>query len=275
MKTTPISFLLMAAPLFSFALEREPLWSSAMPGSAPQVRAGESPEGRAIDAERTTDVARPTLAWFVPADADGRVLIVCPGGGYALLAADKEGEAVGRRMARGGLSVAVLRYRVPCKERESAEAAPRLDLAEAIRVARERMRVRGLPGRGVGVMGFSAGAHLALMSAYGPMPADSARPDFVVAVYPAYLVAPKGGLRSDLAPAKGSPPACFIHAADDPYSAEGSVMLWSRLRGSGVASELHVFSAGGHGFGLSERGVSGPVAPWADLAEAWIRRTAR
>ena len=275
MKFIPLTCLLLLPSLVSLAGERETLWPSAMPGPVPAAKPGADPTGRPLDAGRVTDVARPTLTWFIPADADGRVLLVCPGGGYALLAADMEGEAVGRRMARQGLSVAVLRYRVPCKNPDADDAAPRLDVAEAIRAAREKMKALGKAGRQVGVMGFSAGAHLALVAAYGPMPQGAARPDFVVAVYPAYLTGPAGDLKAAFAPAKGAPPACFIHAADDPYSADGSVLLWRKLRGVGVTSELHVFSAGGHGFGLSPRGVSGPVAPWADLVEAWIRRTAR
>ncbi len=265
--------MLLARP--ARGAEREPLWTTGMRGAAPEARPGADPAGRALDAGRVTDVARPTLTWFIPGDADGRVLIVCPGGGYGVLAADKEGDAVGRRMASRGLSVAVLRYRVPCGNPEAADCAPRLDLAEAVRAARVRMKARGLPVRAVGAMGFSAGAHLALNAAYGPMPEGSARPDFVVAVYPAYLLERNGELKRAYAPAKDSPPACFVHAADDPFPAEGSVQLWRRLRGAGVPAELHVFDSGGHGFGLGASSGGGAASAWADLAQAWILRTAR
>lgn len=246
------------------------LWAGAPPGEIPPVPAGAAPEGRMKDPLRLTDVATPTLTWYRPEKPDGRALIVCPGGGYGILSVIEEGSSVASRFARGGLTVVQLNYRVPVKNTANADAAPRHDLAEALRQVRADLMKRGFEKPSVGVLGFSAGGHLALEAAYGPMPANSPRPDFVVAVYPAYLLEKSGALKKDFAPDKDSPPACFVHAADDPWPAEGGALLWASLNRSGVKSEAHLYAAGGHGFGITPAIRNRPVGRWPDAVEAWM-----
>lgn len=262
--------LLPGIALAEVAVTTTSLWKEAMPGEIPPVASGAKPEGRNLDEERITDVAAPTLTWFRPEKPDGRALIVCPGGGYGRLAARKEGETVARRFAKDGLTAVVLHYRVPSKAIESPEAGPRHDLAEALRRVRADLVKEGFASPRIGVIGFSAGGHLVLESAYGPMPKDAPRPDFVVAVYPAFITDKSGELKAEFAPVKASPPACFIHAADDPYPADGSAQLWRRLRKVGVKSDLHIYTGGGHGFGISDATKGKPVAAWPDTVEAWI-----
>jgi acetyl esterase/lipase len=265
--------LLTLIPGFAFAgvtVTTTPLWKDVVPGEIPTVIPGAKPEGRAVNAERITDVAAPTITRFNPEKPDGRALIVCPGGGYHILAIRKEGEAVARRFAKDGLTVVVLHYRVPVKVVDSPEAAPRHDLAETLRQVRADMVKQGFDKPRVGVLGFSAGGHLALESAYGPMPKNAPRPDFVVAVYPAYLTEKSGELKKEFAPTKDSPPACFVHAADDSFPAEADAQLWSRLKKSGVPAELHLYATGGHGFGISDATKGKPVAAWPDVVETWI-----
>lgn len=248
-----------------------PLWQDTPPGETPTTAPGAAREGRATDAEHMTDVAAPTLTWFRPEKPDGRALIVCPGGGYQMLSVHKEGDRVAKRFAGDGMTAVVLHYRVPVKDTGSPESAPRHDLAEALRQVRADLVKQGFAASRVGVLGFSAGGHLALESAYGPMPKDSPRPDFVVAVYPAYLTEKSGELKTEFVPEKNSPPACFIHAANDPIPADGSARFWSRLKKAGVPAELHIYAAGGHGFGISGATTGKPVAAWPDAVEAWMR----
>ena len=264
-------FGLIAGAVPAYAESPFPLWQGSPPGAVPAVAEGASPRGRRIDADRMTDVAEPTLERFDPKGPAGRALIVCPGGGYNILADGKEGEAVAKRFARDGLAVYVLRYRVPEKNPMARDAAPRRDLAEALARVRADMKAAGAAKVSVGVLGFSAGGHLALESAYGSMPEGAGRPDFVVAVYPAYLAGKDGALKPDFSPVKGSPPACLISTAEDPFPTAPDYALWRKLREAGSLSELHLFARGAHGFGLSPATRGMPVEAWPDVVERWIR----
>ncbi len=249
------------------------LWQgSTPPGELPATREGSDPRGRALDPQRLTDVATPTLTCRLPAKADGRALVICPGGAYRILATVKEGVSVADRFAREGVTTFTLHYRVPVKNTAAADAAPREDLAEALRQARARMKAAGFPEAKVGVLGFSAGGHLALAGAYGKIPDGAPRPDFVIAVYPAYLVGKTGEslVDGDFSFCASSAPACLIHAADDPYSAKGSVLIWQKLHEAGVRAEMHVFSSGGHGFGLCAD-PSRPAHHWPEAVLDWMR----
>ncbi|WP_338289734.1 alpha/beta hydrolase [Luteolibacter sp. LG18] len=265
--------LLLAWPFAAGVLHAAPevpLWKGTPPGELPAVQQGAAPTGKMNDDERMTDVAAPTLTWFHPEKPDGRALIVCPGGGYKILAIHKEGDKVAERFAKEGITVAVLHYRVPAANTDAADAGPRQDLAEALRQVRAEMKAKGFNGK-TGVLGFSAGGHLVLESAYGPMPAGAERPDFVVAIYPAYLTDKEGKLKPEFAPTKDSPPAAFFHAADDKYPADGSAQLWRKLTEAGVKAELHVYASGGHGFGISEPNPDKPSSLWPDAAAAWLK----
>ncbi|MFD0895463.1 alpha/beta hydrolase [Luteolibacter ambystomatis] len=247
------------------------LWKDKPPGDLPAVKEGAAPTGRMNDDERMTDVAAPTLTWFRPEKPDGRALVVCPGGGYQILAIHKEGDKVAERFAKEGITVAVLHYRVPAKNTDAADAGPRQDIAEALRQVRAEMKSKGFASGKTGVLGFSAGGHLVLESAYGPMPSGAERPDFVVAIYPAYLTDKAGVLKPEFAITKESPPACFFHAADDKYPADASAQLWRKLHDAGVKAELHIYSGGGHGFGISEPNPDKPWTLWPDTAASWMQ----
>lgn len=249
------------------------LWSGEPPGVSPKVAAGRDPRGRTSRPNRITDVADPTLTRYRPEKPDGRALIVCPGGGYGVLAVDIEGEAVARRFAEGGLTVYVLHYRVPAKNAVSdKDAAPRRDLAEALRKVREETAAAAPGGKPVvGVMGFSAGGHLALEAACGRMPDGAARPDFAAAVYPAYLADSKGTLKEEFRPEAGSPPLFIVSTAADSFPTAPDYELWRRCRAAGVKAELHLYDAGAHGFGISGKTDGLSAAGWPDVAERWIR----
>lgn len=260
-----------------------PLWTDAPPGevsvSEPdQVTvSGDPPE------MRVTRVHRPTLTAFpAPAEkANGCGVIVCPGGGYNLLAFDKEGTEVARWLNSLGVTAFVLKYRVPRRDPQQPHAAPLQDVQRAIRLVRGDAQRWGLDRRRLGVLGFSAGGHLAVLAgthwdrrSYEPSTAADqvdCRPDFVIPIYPAYLGDEEHAERlSPLIRVNSRTPPMFIAVTyDDQDRAIGAARLLIRLKQADVAAELHVYSRGGHGYGL--RPSANPVSTWPQRCEDWLR----
>jgi acetyl esterase/lipase len=241
------------------------------------------------DASWITNVTRPTVSVFRPgAGNNSRVaVVICPGGGYWNLAWDKEGEEVAARLNALGVTGIVLKYRVPRRpgEPEPLPApGPLLDAQRAIRLVRSRAGEWGIdPGR-IGIMGFSAGGHLAVMAAisfekpsYEPIDEVdrvSCRPDFAVVAYPGYILERpgSGALAESIRIPKGTGPMFLVHASDDdePGSQpEQSLALYRALRGAGVPVELHIYDEGGHGFGVRKSGR--PVSGWPERCAEWLR----
>ncbi len=249
-------------------------------------------------------VTRPTLTLFAPKTAwNGITLLVVPGGGYVRVVIDKEGIETAEWFAARGFAAAVLRYRLPADGWAAGADAPVHDGMRALRLLRANPIARGgAPGR-VGVIGFSAGGHLCARLITEPElayarhdAADdlSARPDFAVLMYPvidttgasahagsAQQLQSAGVGTADLAryspqlhvTAK-TPPTMLVHAGDDTsVPVENSLLMYEALRQAHVRSELHVFDAGGHGFGL--RSVEGKdVAAWPTLVQNWALHNA-
>jgi acetyl esterase/lipase len=295
---TPVS---QAAPAAADASTLE-LWPGGVPG-ADKVTVREEiverlPDGPMRD-RFAQHVTRPLLTLYAPKTAyNGITMLIVPGGGYVRVVIDKEGVEAADWFTARGFAAAVLRYRLPADGWASGADAPVHDAMRAVRLLRSQPNVGGsAPGR-VGVMGFSAGGHLCARLITEPDltytrrdAADdlSARPDFAVLMYP--VIATTGphahtgsaqqlvaaGVRpSDLAGyspqlhvSAKTPPTMLVHAADDTgVPVENSLMMYDALRKAGVRSELHVFDAGGHGFGL--RSVAGKdVAIWPTLVQNW------
>jgi len=232
---------------------------------------------------RLANVSVPTLSIYKPKKPNGTAVLICPGGGYSILAMDLEGTEVAEWLNSFGVTAVVLKYRVPRRKDREKHEAPLQDAQRALGIVRLNAEAWGINPERIGVLGFSAGGHLSAtaMTNYQkrnyPLidKADqvSCRPDFGVLVYPAYLV--DNETKTQLAPevkiTKDTPPAIFIHAGDDRITAEGSVQMWLAMRRAGVHSELHVFPHGGHGYGL--RPSKDPVSKWPKLVEAWLKRT--
>jgi predicted amidohydrolase/dienelactone hydrolase len=213
--------------------------------------------------------------------------VICPGGGYWNLAWDKEGEEVAARLNALGITGVVLKYRVPRRpgepERQPAPG-PLLDAQRAISLVRSRAEEWGIDPKRIGVMGFSAGGHLAVMTAisfekpsYEPIDAvdkASCRPDFAVAAYPGYILTRPGSdtLAEYIRIPKGTGPMFLVHASDDDERGaqpEQSLALYRALRGAGVPVELHIYDEGGHGFGV--RKASRPVSDWPERCAEWLK----
>lgn len=257
-----------------------PLWPGPPPGEV-RARGPEHPvEGRPRPFTQYTDIARPELHVVAPpaGKGNGTAVLVCPGGGLQRLAWEHEGLEVARWLNSLGCTAALLKYRVPTTPLDAARDAQR-----ALGLVRERAAAWGIDPTAVGVLGFSAGGEMAAWLQVHPQErlypagdaADAAdrqpvRPDFVALVYPGGLLAGRdGGLKEPLAGrvTAGLPPAFVVHAFDD---ASDNSLEWVRaLKRAGVPAELHLYSGGGHGFGVRTTGVA--VGSWTRRFEEWLR----
>ncbi len=258
------------------------VWPGDVPGEVGDI--GEErtlpPREGAREVMRVTDVSKPTLTIYRPdKEKDtGTSVVICPGGGYHILAWDLEGTEVAAWLNSIGVTGIVLKYRVPRRKDREKHLAPLQDAQRAVSLVRQRAEEWGLAKDCIGILGFSAGGHLSAATAtnfdkrhYEPIDAVdevSCRPDFAVLIYPAYLKS-DDGLSPEIRVNENSPPAFFVHAGDDRISPENSVAMYLALKQAKVPAELHVYGSGGHGFGL--RPSNHAVSTWPDRCEAWLR----
>ncbi len=266
----------------------EPAVISVWPGKAPGETVDIGPEeiqpnkpGENPPVMRVTNVSQPTLTVHLPPQEkrNGTAVVICPGGGFNILAWNKEGLEVAEWFNSIGVTAFVLKYRTPTSKRDVPWLAPAQDAQRAMRVVRSRAAKWDLTPNRIGLLGFSAGGSAAANAAiksgtrlYDPADAvdeTACRPDFVVLVYPAYLVDAKGQLKPDLVVTSQTPPMFLAHAFNDGITCENSVQLFLALKKAGVASDLHIYSTGGHGFGL--RASEHVVSTWPKRCEDWLR----
>ncbi|MBY0232587.1 MAG: alpha/beta hydrolase [Gemmataceae bacterium] len=257
------------------------VWPDGKPPGATEAKAGETSrvERKII---HLSDIRRPTLTIFRPDPKKdtGACVVVCPGGGYNILAWDLEGTEVAEWLNGLGVTAAVLKYRVPRpKDLKKGEqpVGPTQDAQRAVRLVRSRAKEWKIDPKRVGILGFSAGGHLAASVAL-KKPAyeaidmadeQSARPDFAVLVYTAYLVnEKKDALLPEFVPTKDAPPMFLVHTKDDPVTVQSSILLHKALKDAGVEARLKVYDKGGHGYGL--RPSKDAVSGWPKEAAAWL-----
>ena len=231
---------------------------------------------------RVTNISSPTMSVFLPPaeKRNGTSVVICPGGGYRILAWDKEGTEVAAWLNSIGVTAFVLKYRTPTADRQPSWLAPAQDAQRAVSVVRHRASEWNLPEDRIGLLGFSAGGSTAAQAALkshdrlyevtDDADRTSCRPDFVALIYPAYLVDNKGQLKPDLIVTKETPPMFLAHAFNDGISCENSVQLFLALKKAAVPADLHIYSAGGHGFGL--RPSDQPVSSWPQRCEDWMKQ---
>jgi hypothetical protein len=188
MKTRLLTPLLLAfagctaAPLAPLAV-----WEGAPPAETLTLKPGQDPRGTLNKQTHRGDVFIPEFVVYPAAKPGAPIVIVCPGGGYGILAEEHEGAEVARRLNAFGSAAVVLRYRVPRRDKDKPWIVPVMDARRTIQIVRERAKEWNADPAKVGILGFSAGGNLAARVAYSPAEADAARPDFAVMVYPAYL----------------------------------------------------------------------------------------
>ena len=233
-----------------------------------------------------TNVSRPTITIYRPAkDKDtGTAVLICPGGGYWNLYWQLEGEEVASWLNSLGVTGILLKYRVPRRPDEPrGEPArrPLQDAQRAVSLVRSKAGQWGIAPQRIGMVGFSAGGHLALATAtrferrsYEPIDdvdKTSCRPDFAIGAYSGYL---KAKDRDELAPGlripAGTPPIFLVHGGDDIISDPAhSVVMYLALKRAGVPAELHVYATAAHDFGV--RASDHPCSTWTQACATWLR----
>ena len=279
---------------------RLPLYAGAIPNSRP-TSVNETTEK--ADYTKVTHVTVPEMAVYLPTRrfATGQAVVICPGGGYVQLSVDLEGSDIARYLTSIGVAGVVLKYRLPSKESNLEPAtAPLMDAQRALRLVRHNAERWNIRPDEIGVMGFSAGGHLASTlatnfdrgnpSSDDAVERQSCRPDFLVLGYPtvSFTDAVKrtrsrqsllGDNPSEELVVRYSnerqvtddtPPAFIVHAGDDEtVPVENALLLYEALRRKGRPAELHIVSEGGHGFGLA---LDRPhTAAWTASLRLWLR----
>ncbi len=299
-KIVPAGFLVVTVALDFLlcissgdALSAEPvlikLWSGVAPGEQkvlpPEADITKPTDGMVAGTKviRLGNVSEPTLTIYrpTPERETGAAVLVCPGGGYNILAMDLEGTETCEWLNSIGVTAALLKYRVPRREGRQPSDAPLQDAQRAINVLRFRASEWGIDPKRIGCLGYSAGANLSTMlstkfaSVTYPK-ADGAdeltpRPDFTMLIYPAYLVSNED--RTKLAPdvvfPKDMPQVFMTMAQDDPLGCENVFVPAMELNKLKIPVSLHLYPTGGHGYGL--RRTSNPSSQWTDRAEEWLK----
>lgn len=253
------------------AQERIELWPNDIPGqNLERMQAGSETRGGVT---RLHDVTNPIISVYKPSKEkdNGNSIVVCPGGGYQILAIDLEGSEVAEWLNGLGYTAYVLEYRVPNQKEGALQ-----DVQRAMRVARSLTKESGK----VGVLGFSAGGHLSasastryseqIYTAQDKIDKITARPDFTVLIYPAYL--DKGeneGLSPEIKLSDETPPMFIFMTADDPY-AGSSIAISGALRKNKTPVEFHLLPEGGHGYGLRSGTEAGET--WPTMCERWLAK---
>ena len=263
------SAMLLAAPAWAQESERN-IWPDKLPAEVVLKKGTMKQEMGDDDILRIQQMPVPTLQKFpVVKSPKGKVVIVCPGGGYQILAVNHEGTEIAQWLNALGYTAYVLRYRVP----DNREGALQ-DVQRAIRIARAEN-----PGKQVGVMGFSAGASLTARAATRfQLPSytatdetdtQSARPDFAALIYPAYMdEGEHHTLTPELTITEQTPPFFVFQTADDPYG-NSALVISQALRNHKIPVQLHIYEKGGHGYGLRAN-LAEAASKWPKLMEEWL-----
>ncbi|HEV7926210.1 MAG TPA: alpha/beta hydrolase [Verrucomicrobiae bacterium] len=276
------------AVLSSRAAEPITLWPKGAPGEKGDI--GEERDmtkasdglsgGKTVI--RIGNVSTPTLTLYQPSPekATGAAVVVCPGGGYNILAMDLEGTEVCQWLNSAGVTAVLLKYRVPARKGQERYTAPLQDAQRTLSLVRFHAAEWRVDPKRIGIMGFSAGGHLSAVAstrfekrAYEPvdeMDQASCRPDFVMLIYPAYLVHKDGpDLSPELTVTSNTPPTFLVQTEDDPVRVENCLFYYLALKQAKVPAEMHLFADGGHGYGLRES--DNAVTSWPKQAEVWMR----
>lgn len=275
------------------------LYPEGTPGLKPE--AASTPEDiKKTDISRVRSVTKPALYVYQPKKkTSDATVIICPGGGYSILAIDHEGHDIAKWFANKGITAFVLKYRLPQDELfDNKEIRPLQDAQQAIRIVRKNASKYGISAEKVGIMGFSAGGHLAstasthFQTQVGEItdPSISVRPDFSILIYPVITFGDRFthfGSRTNLIGenptiekmekysndkrvTKDTPPTFLISTTDDGVQPENSIQYFLACKKNKVPVEMHIYEKGGHGYGLTKKN-RGPVETWDARLEDWLK----
>ena len=264
------------------------LWPNGLPAGSKLLTAEQIAQLKAAptDPERIQFVENPSLTIFrAPADrANGCAIVICPGGGYGKLAWAKEGIEIAEWLNTIGVTAGVLKYRVPRRDPDEPHREPLQDAQRAIRMMRAHALEWKIDPKRLGVLGFSAGGHLAVMTgvhgANATYPSSDAidrqdcQPQFLCPIYAAYLGERFNdrdavGLGALIKITSKTPPTFMAVTADDAYRGVQAASMFIALKQANVPAELHIYSRGGHGYGI--RPAERPVASWNLRLAEWLQ----
>ncbi len=300
MKKVSLLFILSVLMMLNLnAQEIIPLYNGVVPGSKASTTYTEVIQRGTDGISRISKVTEPTITVFeAPAEkANGTAVIICPGGGYGILAIDHEGYNVAKRFNEIGVTAFVLKYRLPSDEIMVDKTYALLqDVEQAIYLVRKNAKKYHVKSNKIGIMGFSAGGHLAstLLAHYDDVKIENKekinlRPDFAVLVYPVISFEesvhtgtmknllgsePKDELKHYFSANqninKKTPPTYLVHAKDDKsVPVANSILLNEALKKNGVKSEMYLYEQGGHGFGLKNKTSD---VDWFNLMANWMKK---
>ena len=291
-----ILIFLFASPIM--AQDFLPLYPAGIPNSKPVANKQKANKG-ADGIERISDVSVPTYRFFpAPASKNPQsCVVICPGGGYRILASSHEGYDIAAKFNEIGVSALVLYYRLPADSAQvEKKYAPLQDAQAAIALVRANAAKWNVDPAKVGIMGFSAGGHLAATASThfnkdytGSLSGANLRPDFSILLYPVISMRSfgHGGSKQSLLGKNPTeeelalfsneeqvtaqtPKAFIVHASDDnAVPLKNSLLYAERLTANKVPVDLHVYAKGGHGFGLNNKTTSGDL--WFDRLITWMK----
>lgn len=305
MKNIFFNIFFLVSILFVSGVNAQPrvikLWPGGIPGSRQDPDYVEKitiVDGKVTRCEK---VVTPDLTVYLPASErnTGAAVLICPGGGYGMLAFDHEGNEIAGWLNEHGIAGIILKYRLPSDQiMVDKSTGPLQDAQEAMRVIRRNATGWGINPEKIGVIGFSAGGHLASTlsthyaeEVYKPKDNITARPDFSILVYPVisfnteitHLGSRNNLIGSNPDPEQvryfsnelqikpDTPPAFLVHSADDgAVPVMNSIEYFRGLQVNKIPAELHVFQEGGHGYGLSRGG--GTQSSWPGLCIGWLKQ---
>jgi acetyl esterase/lipase len=293
-------FVVVILALISNVLAQKPAWEPApghtkialWPRGAPGAQPSSAAEVDTTTAKdpliagkpliRLGNVSTPTLTLYSPTGRNtGAAVVVFPGGGYRILAIDLEGTEVCDWLNASGVTCVLLKYRVPDSGPYPKSPAALQDAQRALGMVRSHAEEWHIDPHRIGVLGFSAGAHLAAALSthfdrrlYDPIDAAdqlSCRPDFAAIIYPGYLALDKQNMapNPEIKVTSQTPPSFILQAEDDPVHVEHSTVYFQALKNAKVPAEMHIYANGGHGYGL--RRTELPITAWPSLVDTWLR----
>jgi acetyl esterase/lipase len=298
MKKHLLTLSFLSLTCMAIAQTEMPLYTDSIPNSIPVPDTQKGVTG-ADGKLRISNVTRPTLTIYpAPKDkATGTAVIICPGGGYSMLAASHEGSDVALRFNEMGVTAFVLKYRLPDDSTmPNKEIGPVQDAQRAIQVVRQKAAEWGVDPNHIGLMGFSAGGHLASTAGthfkhhyIEARRKENLRPDFLILGYPVISFSDSIGHKgsrtrllgehpteekikeycNELHVTKKTPPTFLVHAKDDKtVPVPNSQHFYEALQKHKVSAELYLYEKGGHGFGMNNKTSD---VKWMDLLEQWMR----
>ncbi|MBX3254610.1 MAG: alpha/beta hydrolase [Chitinophagaceae bacterium] len=290
--------LVYAAPAQNKPMELDLYPANQIPNNIPGANQEKSDTSGGI--LRISNISRPTLTVFLPdaSKANGTAVVICPGGGYAIVAAGHEGYDVAKKFNEMGVAAFVLKYRLPnAKNQPDPSIAPLQDAQQALLTVRQHAKKWHINPDRVGIMGFSAGGHLASTGgthydkALVSNPANiSVRPNFMVLIYPVIssgtTIGHAGSFKNllgenasagqlnnysnELQVNETTPPAFLVHASDDgAVPPDNSIVFYHALIKNKVPAEMHIYQSGGHGFGMHNPTTKDA---WMNRLKNWMDR---